>query len=141
MEKTPEATYGNKLPKSQRLHGRKAMAFLFSSGKSFFQYPFKVITAVPAEPSEMYVRFMVTVSKRSFKNATDRNKIKRQVREAWRTQKQPLFEALKKENKNLDIALIFTPKNILPSSEIKNKIKRIIERLLNDHEVYNANSG
>jgi ribonuclease P protein component len=141
MEKTPEIYFDNKLPKAQRLHGRKAMSFLFTTGKSFFQYPFKVLTAIPAEPSEMHVRFLVTVSKRNFKRATDRNKIKRQVREAWRTQKQPLFEALKKEDKSLDIALIFTPKNILPSSEIKNKIKRIIERLLNDHEVYNANSG
>ncbi|MBS4061708.1 MAG: ribonuclease P protein component [Bacteroidetes bacterium] len=136
--KTPS---GNKLPKLQRLHGKKAVSMLFSSGTSFFQYPFKIVTSSPTEPTKVPLRFMVSISKRNFKNATDRNRIKRQVREAWRTQKQPLDEVLIKQQKNLDVAFIFTSKNILPSSEINNKIKRVIERLKQDHEVHHTTSG
>ncbi len=114
---------------------------LFSTGTSFFQYPFKIVTSSPSEQAKVPLRFMVSISKRNFKNATDRNRIKRQVREAWRTQKQPLFEVLVQQQKNLDVALIFTAKNILPSSEINNKIKRVITRLMQDHEVHNTTSG
>lgn len=141
METNTKIPSGNTLPKLQRLYGKKAVSLLFSSGTSFFQYPFKIVTSSPSEQAKVPLRFMVSISKRNFKNATDRNRIKRQVREAWRTQKQPLIEVLVQQQKNLEVALIFTAKNILPSSEINSKIKRVITRLMQDHEVHNTTSG
>ena len=43
----------------------------------------------------------VTVSKRNFKRAVDRNKLKRRMREAYRRNKQMLIDTLNEKNKKI----------------------------------------
>ena len=47
-----------------------------------------------AEDKNGIVSILVSVPKRSFKKANQRNRIKRQVREAWRLSKNPLLEKI-----------------------------------------------
>lgn len=76
---------------------------------------------------------LVSVSKKHFKRATDRNHIKRQVREGWRLQKMPLEKLLTEQNKQMNIALIYTAKNILESGMIHDKINKIIQRFVEQY--------
>ncbi len=122
-----------RLPKSERLHGRKAVGTLFSNGKSFYIHPFKVIVLQVDEPVPL--RFLVTVSRRNFKHAVDRNRIKRLVREAWRLNKKDLMMQLQVQHLSLDVALIYTGRTILGFEETSGKIILILQRLVKEYEM------
>lgn len=141
MEAAEKYKHSECLTRKMRLRGKSAVKALFESGSSFFQYPFKVVIGLDERKEIFPLRMLVSVSKRNFKNASDRNKIKRQTREAWRRQKGPLLDLLISTEKGLIVGLIFTSKNILASSEIDYKIKRILERLMHDYEIYKKPNG
>ena len=77
-------------PKEERLHSKKLIAELFSKGSSFNLYPLRFVLIKSAAPSPTPPQVLVSVSKRSFKKAVDRNRIKRQLREVYRQHKQVL---------------------------------------------------
>jgi len=70
--------------KGERLSSEKSIATLFAEGDSFFQYPFKVVYKKEQSTYPFSVQLLISVSKRNFKKAVDRNKIKRLIREAYR---------------------------------------------------------
>ncbi len=109
---------------------------LFGEGKSFFEFPFRVV-ALQAGESEIFPKgypcqVMISVSKRNFKKAVERNRIKRLVREAYRRQKSPLLDHLQKQNTNLALALIYTGKKMPGYQHLEPKIIRIIDRLIQE---------
>jgi ribonuclease P protein component len=109
-------------PKSERLNKKKAMQELFDKGSSFYLHPFRVyFQKSPEEPTH---QVMFSVSKRNFKRATDRNLIKRRMREAYRLNKASLSGTSK-----LQMAYIYTAKEILLFKEIRDKLVLSFKRL------------
>lgn len=117
-------------PQSHAFGWKKNVGRLFTSGTSFFCYPFKVIYFQHVDESDSQLRVLVSASRRTFKNATDRNTIKRRIREAWRKNKNELLEDQITKGTSLDVGLIYTAKTILDSHLIEDKIKQTIQRLL-----------
>ena len=68
---------------------------------------------------------MVSVSKRYFKRAVKRNRIKRQLREAYRLQK----ELLQPLEGGLEIAFIWTSDEVLPTEKVFQKMQNILQRI------------
>ncbi len=121
--------------KAERLHSRKLIGRLFSEGETFFKYPFKVVYLEVENDGIAPVAILISISKKNFKKAVDRNKIKRIIREAYRKNKAVLYKSQKlKNDKNLLIALIYTEKVILSYSEIEKKIILILHRFLQGDE-------
>jgi ribonuclease P protein component len=77
-------------PKEERLHSKKLITELFSKGSSFNLYPLRFVFIKAAAPTATPPQVLVSVSKRYFKKAVDRNRIKRQLREVYRQHKQLL---------------------------------------------------
>ena len=118
MDNVPH-TFG----KEERLCSRKAIEELFSGGhQSVSAYPIRAVF-VPREQTG--VRIMVSVSKRYFKRAVKRNRIKRQVREAYRLQKEILLPL----EGGLDIAFLWTSDEMLSSEIVSRKIHNILQRI------------
>ncbi|MCS7037027.1 MAG: ribonuclease P protein component [Saprospiraceae bacterium] len=95
----------------ERLRSRKLLGRLFQEGRSFMAFPVRVVW-LPLSPTERQAaRFetnraqvAVSVPKRRYRQAVVRNRIRRQVREAYRLHKHLLYQTL--EHRNLDIALL-----------------------------------
>ena len=105
-----EAGFG----KAEKLKSRKVVEELFARGKSLNVFPIRIsYKFLPLPPDEKVVfQVGVSVSKRNFKRAVDRNRIKRLLREAYRLQKQELIEVLKKQGKIGYIFFIYTDKQM-----------------------------
>jgi ribonuclease P protein component len=147
----------HRFPKSERLRSKKLIDALFSPannsviGGNVFLYPFKIIwlknidsqfvtkksqtensvqiTPLPNEQKQTtYPQILVSVSKRNFKKATDRNRIRRQVKEAYRQNKHLLFE-----NKEFPpvLAIIYIAKEKSEYAFIEKKLVILLKKILN----------
>ncbi len=119
------------LPKEERLCSRKVLEELFGGGhQSVSAFPIRAVYM----PNEVgVVRVMVSVSKRYFKRAVKRNRIKRQLREAYRLQK----ELLQPLTGGLDIAFLWTSDEQLPTEKVFQKMQTLLQRI---HESVSADS-
>ncbi len=89
-----------RFPKQEKLKSRKTIDLLFLEGRSFTKSPIKLIY-IQIEDSEVN-KAGFSVPKKHFKKAVDRNRLKRQMREAYRNNKHLL-----KSNNGLRFALMF----------------------------------
>ncbi len=71
-----------------------------------------------------------TASSRNFKKATDRNRIKRLLRESYRTQKHPLISVAESMNVKLSVFFIYTGKELPDHDLIKEKTAAAMELLI-----------
>ncbi len=78
-------------PKEERLRSKKLITELFRTGSSFNLYPLRFVLLKHSEPSETPAQVLISVSKKYFKKAVDRNRLKRQIREAYRLNKHILY--------------------------------------------------
>ena len=110
--------------KEERLDKEKWIQELFTKGSSFHLYPFKVLFLPHPDVEYPFTQVLISVSKRNFKRAVDRNVIKRRIREAYR-----LNKANFAPSKKWMIAYIYVAKEILPSEIIHSKLPLTFERL------------
>ena len=122
------------LKKEERLHSKKLIQQLFSEGDSFFAYPFKVIYKEVAEVNKFPIQVLISVSKKKFKSAVKRNKIKRLFREAYRKNKSIIYEQMATPEKTLVVGFIYVADTIMDYQQIEKKIILILQRLKNRDE-------
>lgn len=115
--------------KSERLSSKKDIALLYTTGQSKSFYPLKIFWREHVLESEYPVRIIITVPKRSFKKAVDRNLLKRRIREAYRLNKTPLYESLSQVEKKLDLLIMFVGKEKVLFPEIEKALKKTFEML------------
>lgn len=84
-----------KYPKKEKLKSKKTIDLLFTKGKSVSKYPLRLVY-VPIFDSEEKLKFGVSVSKKYFKNAVDRNYFKRILRECYRLNQHLIHDNLDK---------------------------------------------
>lgn len=95
----------------ERLKKEQDIKTLFQKGKAFSSYPIQYIWAItPKSPKELSpIRVGVSVPKRKFPNAVDRNYLKRLLREVWRLNKH-CFYANIPEHIQMHLFLVYTDK-------------------------------
>ncbi len=120
--------------KGERLHSKKFIENLFSEGQSFYLYPFKIFYLNSESRQNYPAQILISVSKRSFRKATERNKVKRLVRETYRMNKEKLYNRREESKGQLLIGLIYTAKTIMTYAEIERKIILILQRLIEQDE-------
>ena len=121
----------NTLCKAERLHSKTLIDQLFTGGvsKSFSIYPLRVVYMFVDEQNAD-ASVMISVSKKRFKRAVKRNRVKRQVREAYRQNKQELLRTLEMNGKQLSVAFIYLSNELQPSTLIEDRMNVLLARLV-----------
>lgn len=121
------------LGKDKKLKSRKAIEKIFAQGKSFHKFPVRAVYFYEPE-SESEIRIGVSVPKKKFKKAVDRNLLKRRIREAFRINQ----TSLQLQGK-LDIMFLYSAKEILEYPQIEKSMIALLAYLnsLSDEHIEN----
>lgn len=125
MEPTQRYTF----KKDEKLKSRKTIEQLFKEGKSFSNFPFRVLWKF-TETAKAPIQTGFAVSSKHFKKAVDRNRIKRLMREAYRLQKNDLQEHLKERQKQLAVFIIYVGNELPEYDLIFEKTTHVLNRLI-----------
>ena len=121
------------LGSQERIKSTKLIDTLFSGGnsQSIVAYPLRVVYMKGVrEADTQQTQIMVSVSKRHFKRAVKRNRVKRQIREAYRLNKNLLSEKLTQQpDMTLYLAWIWQADELFPSSVVEERMKILLHRL------------
>lgn len=119
----------NRFPKRERITSKKTIDLLFggSQSKSFVAFPLRAVWMVQ-ESTEPAVQVLVSVPKKRLRHAVDRNRAKRQVREAYRLGKHQLDGALA-AGKSLTVAFVWLSDSLEPSSLVSGRMGKILSRI------------
>lgn len=120
-----------KFSKSEKLKSRKVIQQLFERRHSIQIFPLRLIWG-PIEPrfNTYPCQFAVTVPKKRFAKAVDRNRIKRLIREVYRLSKPVWYEALSPLDQQYGLMFIYTGKKEPTIRELEKSMKRLRKKLL-----------
>lgn len=118
------------LPKTERISSRLTIEQLVNSRKAVYKYPIKCYYAVNQLSDALAVsRMAVSVPKRLFKHAVDRNRIKRLVREAYRLNKGRCLQPLADSGCQADMLFLFAGKELPQFAQIESVIKELLDKI------------
>ncbi|MEW6467495.1 MAG: ribonuclease P protein component [Bacteroidota bacterium] len=115
--------------KEERLSGKKQIEELMEKGNSFTVFPLRVVWKETRMSVLSPARIAISVPKRSFKKAVDRNRIKRQIREAYRKSKAGLYSHLAGGDKKINVMLVYTGKELPEYRLIESKMAEVLRQL------------
>jgi len=116
--------------KSERLCSRKIIGALFEEGNIFYIPLFKIVWNKSQSSSSGPAQVVFSVSKRGFRLAVTRNLIKRRMREAYRKNKNLLYDHLISQNIKIAFVVILRGNAIPDYLTIEKSIKEMINKLI-----------
>lgn len=116
------------LNRSERLKSRKVITRLFESGHKLRSGPLLMLWMFPDENLAAPVQFGVSVSKRNFRRAVDRNRIKRQIREAYRKIKPDFIEGVSHFDQSCAIFVIYIGRGFPDSRTVDKAISGLCDK-------------
>jgi ribonuclease P protein component len=115
----------SKYPKHEKLKSRKSIDALFAKGQSVSKFPLRLVFAEHPSIETGMIQIGVSVSKRNFKHATDRNYFKRVMRETYRLNKHLLIAKL---DRPFAFMLLYQTKDQLSFEDINAKTVALFEK-------------
>lgn len=114
-------------PKNERLKSKTIIGLLFSEGKSVSKYPLRLVYYSGDIKQDEKIKMGVSVSKKYFKKAVDRNYFKRVLRETYRLNKHILLDNL---DKPYSFMFFYQTKDRLSYQEINTKTIQLFEKFV-----------
>ena len=123
------------MPKEERLHSKKHIEQLFSNtgSKALTAFPVRAVFLTIEREAQVMppVMMMVSVSKRHFKHAVDRNRVKRQLREAYRKNKSELVDRMTAQHpgETLCVAFVWIDSRQAATSRVDHCMQQLLQRI------------
>ena len=118
----------NKFSKKERIKSTERISYIFYKGNPGFAHPYKFHYTVEDTESETQLKIAISVAKKKFKYAVDRNKIKRITKEAFRLNKSLFYNLLTKQCL-VELYLVFIGKEIPSYSSISKSMATLLTKL------------
>lgn len=112
-------------PKKEKLKSKTTIDLLFSEGNSVSKFPLRLVYVENKEENAALLKMGVSVSKKYFKKAVDRNYFKRILRETYRLNKHILLDSLEKP---YAIMFFYQSKERLTYQEIEEKTIQLFQK-------------
>ena len=121
--------------KEERLCSQKQIELLFNNSSSFILYPFRIVwTSQTLADAPYPAEIAISVPKKRFKRAVDRNKIKRLIREAYRKNKGELFYPfLMQEHIKLSFILIYVSNELFTAVDMEKKLNLCLNKFIKEY--------
>lgn len=110
----------------QRLKDKIIIGKLFSQGSSVSKYPLRLVYLKTDNSSDIPIKVAVSVSKRSFKKAVDRNRIKRLIREVYRLNKALFYQETGSDN--YAFIFLYTGREVPNFEELQVTLVKLCEK-------------
>jgi ribonuclease P protein component len=118
------------LQANAKLKSAVSISALFESGKTIYSKPLRGLWKFSPDDKDEAIKTAFSVSKRSFKKASDRNLLKRRMREAYRLNKTAI--KLPESQNTLHLIIIYNHKELLPYGKIEEGMLNLLKRLHED---------
>jgi ribonuclease P protein component len=117
--------------KAERLRSRKLISEIFARENTAqaYQYPLSVSWQAISLPEDPPLQVLFSVPKRNWKRAHDRNRIRRQMREAWRKQKNLLYDSLSTQRLQYAVVMVYTAKEIVSFHDLYYACGQLLEKM------------
>lgn len=125
---TTKSLMSTSYPKKEKLKSKKLIDQLFIEGQSVSVFPLRLVYLATFFDDGVLAKTGVSVSKRNFKTAVGRNRVKRLLRESYRLNKTLYFNSLKTQHAFM---ILYIGKEILSLSDIEIKMKTLFEKFSN----------
>lgn len=126
---TINMSYSNK----EKLKSEKLITKLFSEGQSVVAYPLRLVYLQTTHTDDVKLKTGVSVSKRNFKKAVDRNRIKRLLREAYRLNNSEYFNNI---TSSYALMILYISKDGTDFDSVNTKmntlLKKFVEKISTD---------
>ena len=117
--------------KRERMTSNLLMEALFENGcsQSVSAFPLRAVyQTIGRQSNHGAAQILISVPKKRFKHAVDRNRVKRQIREAYRRHKQMLWEKMAEDQEML-VGFIWLSDRHYPSKEIEHRVVKILQSI------------
>jgi len=122
-----------KFSQAEKLKSRKVIQELFEKRNSIHIFPLRLIWGPITPRTNAYpAQFSVTVPKRKFAKAVDRNRIKRVIREAYRLNKPDFYQHIAPFDQQFGLMFIYTGKKQPTIKELEKSLKRIRKKMVRE---------
>ena len=119
----------NTFGKKERLCSSTLIDRLFSEGnRQISVFPVRLVWLL-ADDTEG-VQVLISAPKRNFHHAVDRNRIKRQIREFYRTHSATLKETVAFKGKGLMLAFLFNDNKLWDSDKLAERLETALGKLV-----------
>ena len=115
----------NTFPLKEHLKSKRVIEKLYAEGASVTSYPLRAVF-LEQEEQEPTAAILISVAKRRFRHAVDRNLVKRRIREAYRTSKHPFVEALQAKGKKMAVAILYIDTRHNSTEFLKKKMSKLL---------------
>ncbi len=121
--------YPQTFTKAERITSKLLVDRLFDGGgASFVAFPFRIVY-MPIQKEDAPVSILISIPKKRFHHAVDRNRIKRQIRESYRLQKSIVWKAAEENNISIAIAFISIAQQHYPSNMIYKTVNKALTQI------------
>ena len=115
--------------KAERITSKLLIDRLFNGeGFSMVVFPFRVVY-IRIPKGDVPVSILVSVPKKRFHKAVDRNRMKRLTREVYRRQKQILWNAMEESDESIAIAFICIASSLCTYANVYKSMNKILTRI------------
>lgn len=124
--------------REKKLKSRKAIQDIFAKRNGIHSFPILLFWRIDNEATQSNLQVGVSVSKKKFKNAVDRNHVKRKMREAWRLNQHKLDQFVHENEISLQIMFVFTGHKLEDANKCETSIKILSKKAIKSLPITNS---